>query len=263
MTYLYHPRLVGVITFVGLTCLVLGQTRLIYDATGLFHQTWHPAWRWTLSAGFELVILGSALAFSVTQDRRLRWGEIFTIAVSIGAGVVVGMTGHALDDYARWAVVVALGVVPVQYAVAVRAGHSLTTAFYRTGQGAADATGPGRTSPSVVSGVTPVLSTPPAPVLSSPATVVLSDVQVPCVALSNVQMSDDPDNGRSPDDIVYVYARLVEEGLTHAQIADRLEVTPRTVSRYRERAERAGLRPVRGARVNTNGTGVVAGVGTT
>ncbi len=238
MKHLYSPRLVGLITFVGLTCLVLGQTRLIYDATGLFHQTWHPAWRWTLSAGFELVILGSALAFSVTQDRRLRWGEIFTIAVSIGAGVVVGMTGHDLDDYARWAVVVALGVVPIQYAVAVRAGHALTTAFYRT----------------------PTTSTP-----DTPATpVVLSPVQpvvlpAPPPVMSDVQVSGDADTGHSPDDIVYVYARLVEEGLTHAQIADRLEVTPRTVSRYRERAERAGLRPVRGARVNTNGTGVIEG----
>lgn len=236
MTYLYHPRLVGVITFVGLTCLVLGQTRLIYDATGLFHQTWHPAWRWTLSAGFELVILGSALAFSVTQDRRLRWGEIFTIAVSIGAGVVVGMTGHALDDYARWAVVVALGVVPIQYAVAVRAGHALTTAFYRTSTPAT----PDIPKVSVVQpAVTPALSTSPAP------------------ALSDVRVSDELDTGHSPDDIVYVYARLVEEGLTHAQIAERLEVTPRTVSRYRERAERAGLRPVRGGRVN----GIPSGAG--
>lgn len=241
MKHLYSPRLVGLITFVGLTCLVLGQTRLIYDATGLFHQTWHPAWRWTLSAGFELVILGSALAFSVTQDRRLRWGEIFTIAVSIGAGVVVGMTGHDMDDYARWAVVVALGVVPIQYAVAVRAGHALTTAFYLTPTTPTSATSATSTAPSAV---TPVLSPGPSPVVS--------DVQVPA----------DPDTGHSPDDIVYVYARLVEEGLTHGQIAERLEVTPRTVSRYRERAERAGLRPVRGGRVNANGTSVVAGVGT-
>lgn len=237
MKHLYSPRLVGFITFVGLACLVLGQTRLIYDATGLFHQTWHPAWRWTLSAGFELVILGSALAFSVTQDKRLRWGEVFTIVVSIGAGVVVGMTGHEMDDYARWAVVVALGVVPIQYAVAVRAGHALTTAFYRT-----------PTMPTPDTSATSTVPSNVAPVLSLPN-------------LPDAQVSADVDTGHSPDDIVYVYARLVEEGLTHAQIADRLEVTPRTVSRYRERAERAGLRPVRGGRVNTNGTGVVAGVG--
>ncbi len=241
MTYLYHPRLVGVITFVGLTCLVLGQTRLIYDATGLFHQTWHPAWRWTLSAGFELVILGSALAFSVTQDRRLRWGEIFTIGVSIGAGVVVGMTGHDMDDYARWAVVVALGVVPIQYAVAVRAGHALTTAFYRTSTLATPDT-------PKVSGVQPAVP----PTLSTSSAPALPDVRA-----SDVRVSDELDSGHSPDDIVYVYARLVEEGLTHAQIAERLEVTPRTVSRYRERAERAGLRPVRGARANGHFAGAV------
>jgi hypothetical protein len=253
MNQLYSPKIVGIITAVGLTCLVLGQTRLIYDATGLFHEGWGDTWRWVLSAGFELVILGSALAFSITQDKRLRWGEIFTIVVSIAAGIVVGMTGHDMDDYARWAVVVALGVVPIQYAVAVRAGHALTTAFYQTpatttvGPGGSDRT-PAPQTPAPIQGrVTPVVS--------QAAPLVLSDVQslpvqLPEAPLSGVQLSGDTDAGHDPDDVIYVHARLVEEGLTHGEIAERLGVTTRTVSRYRERAEKAGLRPVRGVRAN-------------
>ncbi len=138
----------------------------------------------------------------------------------------------------------------------------MTTAFYRTGQWPSDRPEARQTAPSALPGVTPVLSPPTASGLSDgQALGVLkpgvhkSIVQAPDVHMSGDQVSDGPDTGHDPDDVVYVYARLVEEGLTHAEISERLGVTTRTVSRYRERAEKAGLRPVRGAKVN----GQVAG----
>ena len=108
--------------------MAAAQARVIYDRVDKVHPSWPPWASVAMAVGFELAILTTGLALIVAghRDRKLVAGEVFLIAMSVLVAVTT-----VLPE--AWAVVLPLTIalVPVQYAVAFYAAHTLYTHWYQ------------------------------------------------------------------------------------------------------------------------------------
>lgn len=124
---LYSRSTAALLALVSGLLLAVSQTRAIVDAVGMVHPAWHPAWYWTAAIGFESAILAVGLVMAMTGDKGLwRW-EVVLIVVSVVAGFLAAMVGHAWSDAIALARAAATGVMPVQYLAVVMTAHRLAS----------------------------------------------------------------------------------------------------------------------------------------
>lgn len=106
--------------------MAAAQAVVIRDRVAIVHPLW-PAWAVAAMAiGFELCILTTGLAIVVTghKDQKLLAAEGFLIAMSVAVAVT------AAFGLAPWVLSLTIALVPVQYACAFYAAHTLYVHWY-------------------------------------------------------------------------------------------------------------------------------------